>query len=59
MDELFRRIGGFIRRVAPVLRSIARRAAPILGAAAIIGMGIAVARKRGGGSADSEGSEKE
>jgi hypothetical protein len=32
-EEFFRRIGGFLRRAAPVLRNVARVAAPIVGTA--------------------------
>src|SRR6266540_1732278 len=32
-EEFFRRIGGFLRRAAPVLRRVARVAAPIVGTA--------------------------
>lgn len=38
MNMLFRRIGGFIRRAAPVLKRVARVAAPILAAA----VGVAI-----------------
>jgi hypothetical protein len=42
MNTLLRRIGGFIRRAAPVLRRVARVAAPILGAVA----GVALVAER-------------
>jgi len=34
--RFFRRVGRFVRRAAPVLRSIARVAAPIVGTAMVI-----------------------
>jgi len=33
MNRLFRRIGGFVKRAAPILKTVAKVAAPIIAAA--------------------------
>ena len=52
MNALFRRIGGFIRRAAPMLRRVVRVAAPIVAAVA----GVALVAER---QAKAEGSANE
>jgi hypothetical protein len=47
-EEFFRRIGGFLRRAAPVLRQVARAAAPIVGTAVGGPAGGAIGRAVGG-----------
>ncbi|HKA22928.1 MAG TPA: hypothetical protein VKN18_31960 [Blastocatellia bacterium] len=51
MNRLFRRIGGFVKRAAPILKTVAKVAAPIIAAA----VGVALLAERRAKSGESVG----
>jgi hypothetical protein len=55
MNRLFRRIGGFIKRAAPILKKVAKVAAPIVAAA----VGVALLAERRSKSQESAGEIQE